>query len=239
MEDAEYFSIVEGTHAVQNPTSPEKLRLVAEYLGLRRGGRLLDIGSGRGWWTVHAATEGCDVTGLEINEHFAAAARRRAAEAGVTDRHRIVLGPAAEFAAEPDGYDFATCLGASFALDGYRPTLEHLARAVRPGGRIAVGELHTADGSTSPELPSLPELAHVAAEFDLDVVGIVSANTDDWDRYESRQWLNAREWFDGNPDHPRRHEVLATSRAHRESYLRDERGQLGWSVLIAVVNRGG
>ena len=82
-------------------------------------------------------------------------------------------------------------------------------------------------------------VAHVAAEFDLDVVGIVSANTDDWDRYESRQWLNAREWFDGNPDHPRRHEVLATSRAHRESYLRDERGQLGWSVLVAVVNRGG
>ena len=233
MNEADYFSIVEATHDIQNPTSPGKLREVAERLEVGDGDRVLDIGSGRGFWPVLLAERGADVVGLEINPGFAAAAERRAAEAGVQEKVRTVVGPAADFPVEPGGYAVASCLGASFALGGYRAALERLSEELAAGGRLAIGDLHSTDGTSTDELPSLAELVHIVEEFDFEIVGIVAAGHDDWDRYESLHWKNAHDWAVRNPEHPDREAVLADSRRFRNDYLAN-RGQLGWTIVCGV-----
>ncbi|MEU6132940.1 class I SAM-dependent methyltransferase [Saccharopolyspora sp. NPDC047091] len=232
MSDSDYFSIVESTHDVQNPISPAKLREVAEHLEIGAGDRVLDIGAGRGWWAAELAAMGADVVGLESNEEFVRAARERAASSGLTDRVRHVHGPALEFEPEPGGYAVATCLGASFALGGFRASMEWMVAALLEHGRFAIGDVHSVDGSSTEELPSLIELVHVAEEFDVEVTGLVSASLDDWDRYESGQWKNAHTWAKCNPEHPDRDRVLGDSRRFRNDYLTRERGSLGWSVLV-------
>ncbi|MCX2733144.1 methyltransferase domain-containing protein [Saccharopolyspora sp. NFXS83] len=230
MSDIDYFSIVESTHDIQNPSSPAKLREVAEHLEIGAGDQVLDVGSGRGWWAGELAAMGAEVVGLEINDEFVDAARKRADGAGLTDRVRHVAGPALDF--EPGTYSVVTCLGASFALGGYRAALEWMVGTLVERGRIAIGDVHSVDGSSTDELPSLIELVHIAEEFGVEVTGLVSASVDDWDRYESGHWKNVHSWVKRNPDHPDRHTVLADSRRFRNDYLTRERGSVGWSILI-------
>ena len=63
-----------------------KLELICRKLGLRRGMRVLDIGSGWGSFAIHAAREhGASVLGITLSPPQAELARRRAAEAGVSE----------------------------------------------------------------------------------------------------------------------------------------------------------
>src|SRR4029453_12265382 len=135
-----WYGVVESRHELQHPTSPEKIRLLGEAVGLRDGSRMLDIGGGRGGPAVLLAREfGCRITSVEQSPEFVAAARERAEAAGVAHLVEVVESDAKDFAAAPAGYDAALCLGASFAYGGLAPTVEALAQAVPPRGHVAVG----------------------------------------------------------------------------------------------------
>ncbi len=234
MAEIDFFTVAESAHDVQNPISKDKLRLVATYLGLARGQRVLDVGCGRGWWPVELATaHGADVTGVESNEEFATAAVDRAAVAEVPDRVHVVRGPATDVTPATGSFDVVTCLGATFALGGLRDALGTMRRALRDDGRIAVGEVHAADPlAADADLASLAELVHICEEFDLELTALVTAGVDEWDHYESQRWTAVDAWASRHPDHPQRSELLARSRSMRNRYLSVEREQLGWSVLV-------
>jgi len=69
-----------------------KYELICQKLGLRPGMRLLDIGSGWGGMVLHAAQHhGVDAVGLTISRNQVDLARKRVAEAGLTDRIDIRL----------------------------------------------------------------------------------------------------------------------------------------------------
>ncbi len=64
-----------------------KLDLVCRKLGLREGQRLLDVGCGWGSLVLHAVEHyGVRATGITLSSEQAAYARKRIAEAGLTDR---------------------------------------------------------------------------------------------------------------------------------------------------------
>jgi cyclopropane-fatty-acyl-phospholipid synthase len=64
-----------------------KLELVCTKLRLEPGQRVLDVGCGWGSFALHAAARhGVHVTGITLSEPQAALARRRAEDAGLTDR---------------------------------------------------------------------------------------------------------------------------------------------------------
>jgi cyclopropane-fatty-acyl-phospholipid synthase len=70
--------------------SIRKMDHVCRKLLLAPGDRLLDLGCGWGALSVHAAARyGAEVLGVTLSEHQAEVARRRAREAGVSDRCRI------------------------------------------------------------------------------------------------------------------------------------------------------
>ena len=58
-----YFGVVERYHDLQNPTSPEKIRLLGERLRLGPASQVLDIASGKaGPAAILAETFGCRIT---------------------------------------------------------------------------------------------------------------------------------------------------------------------------------
>ena len=127
-----WYAVVEARHELQNPTSPDKIRLLGERLRLGPGSHVLDIASGRGGPAILLAEAfGCRLTCVERSPEFVAGARGRVAAAGLERRIELVEADASTW--EPPGrYDAALCLGATFVYGGLVPTLERL-RAVGVG----------------------------------------------------------------------------------------------------------
>jgi cyclopropane-fatty-acyl-phospholipid synthase len=114
-----------------------KLDLVCRKLGLAPGMRLLDVGCGWGSLALHAATRyGADVVGVTLSAEQARLARKRAAEAGLTDRIDIRV---QDYRDVTDGpFDAIASVGmAEHVGEGQLP--DYAARLhdlLRPGGRL-------------------------------------------------------------------------------------------------------
>ena len=239
-----WYAVVEGRHELQNPTSAGKIRQLGDRLGLDRSARVLDVAGGRGGPAVLLASEfGCRITLVEQSSEFAAVAGERARSAGVGELVEVVESDAKEFAIEPGRYDAALCLGATFAFDGLVPTVRALAEAVPSRGLIAVGEPYWREWplpqqfSPEEEAEFLP-LAETVERFEsagVKVVSLIASSEDDWDRYESLQWLTLDEWLAANPDDPQAEEFRERGRRYRDYHLRWRRRLLGWAIFVARV----
>ena len=79
-----WHAVVEARHALMNPTSPEKIRLLGEGLGLGAESHVLDIASGTcGPALILASEFGCRLTCVERAPEFVARGRERVAAAGL------------------------------------------------------------------------------------------------------------------------------------------------------------
>jgi len=114
-----------------------KLDLVCRKLGLTPGARLLDVGCGWGSMAMHAAQHyGATVVGVTLSEEQARMARKRIAEAGLTDRIDIRV---QDYRAVDDGpFDAISSIGMAEHV-GRAQMPEYVAqlhRLLRPGGRL-------------------------------------------------------------------------------------------------------
>ncbi|MEU3458697.1 cyclopropane-fatty-acyl-phospholipid synthase family protein [Streptomyces sp. NPDC006733] len=114
-----------------------KLDLVCRKLALRPGQTLLDVGCGWGSMVLHAAEQyGVRAVGITLSTEQAAYARKRVAEAGLTDRIDIRV---QDYRAVEDGpYDAISSIGMAehVGRDLYREYATHLYGLLRPGGRL-------------------------------------------------------------------------------------------------------
>ena len=234
-----WHAVVEAEHELQNPTSPEKIRLLGERLGLGPASHVLDIAAGRGGPALLLAEAfGCRLTCVERSPEFVAAARGRIAAAGLEDRIELVEADAATF--EPGRYDAALCLGATFVYGGLVPTLERL----RPAAPLlAVGEPYwrewplpsAADGPRRTDEEAWLPLAQTverAESTGVRVVSLIASSEDDWDRYESLHWQTLATWLAANPSHPQAEEFRELGAARRARYLAWERTAMGWAIFV-------
>jgi SAM-dependent methyltransferase len=232
-----WYAVTEARHEIQNPTSPEKIRLLGELLGLGPESRVLDIASGKGGPAAILEGEfGCRLTCVERSPEFAAVARGRA-----TDRIEVIEADASTFEPEPGAYDAALCLGATFVYDGLVPTIEALRPAVRERGFVAVGEPYLRGAPPEVELErgaggwdsvSLSETVARAESAGVRVVSLIDSSLDDWDRYDTLHWLALEEWLAANPDDPDAEEFRERGRDYRQRYLDWQRDVLGWAIFV-------
>ena len=237
-----YFAVAERDHEIQNPTSPEKIRRLGEALRLGPQSEVLDVACGKaGPALILAQTFGCRITGVERAPEFAEAARERVAAAGLGDRIEIVARDATQFALEPDCYDVAMCLGASFVWDGLPGTIAALTPTARPRGHVVVGEPYwrywpLADGVDDEGFVSLAGTAGRFRAAGLALESLIASSEDDWDRYESLHWRALEEWLAQNAEDPDAAEIRRRHEHNREDYLRRGRELLGWAIFVGRKN---
>ena len=226
----DWHEIVERDHDLQNPTSREKVELAGAYLRLAPGMRVLDVASGRGGPALLLAQRfGCRIHGIEYYESFAATARERIAAAGLEALVDVEVADASKVQLEPEGWDVALCLGAAFIWGHIGDAAERLAAAVKPGGGVAIGEPFWHEpGRAGEDFVDLPSTVARFEGAGLDLIGLVAASVDDWDRYESLHWRAAVEEIAAGAGP----EFAATHREHVERHLRVRRDQLGWAIFV-------
>jgi SAM-dependent methyltransferase len=235
-----YYAVAERDHLIQNPTSPEKIRLIGDAARLRPHSRVLDIASGKGGPAILLAqTFGCRIVGIERSDEFIGAARSRARETGLGPLVAFVHADASEVPLEPGAWDVAMCLGASFIWDGLPGTLRAMVPAVRPGGYVVVGEPYwrtwPLPSGYQPEWGGFATLPGTITRFEaagLRVVSMIAASEDDWDRYETQHWRAVEEWLGENPNDPGAPGIREQYEREKRAYLEWERALLGWAIFV-------
>jgi hypothetical protein len=188
---------------------------------------------------VLAGAFGCHVHGIEIAPEFHAVAVERAAAAGLEERLAFDFGDGSAVSVEPETYDAALCLGASFVYGSLADTVDALAPTVRPGGYVAVGEPYwrrlplpeeyeDRDGGWT----TLEGTVVVFETSGLPVVSVIASSEDDWDRYETLHWHTVERWLEANPEDPDARDIRSRHERYKRTYLRYGRDYLGWAILV-------
>jgi SAM-dependent methyltransferase len=209
---ARHHVIREYDHRIHNPFDDAKLATLGAVLHLEPGMSILDLACGSGEMLATWSRDyGIVGTGVDISTHFLARASARAVELGVANRIVWVHGDAGAFVS-PVRVDVAACLGATWIGDGVDGTVALLARSLRTGGVLLIGEPYwrkpppdqdvvTACHAESIEdFDDLPSLIRRFGRLGWDLIELVLTDPSGWDRYHGAQWRTVRLWLDRNPD---------------------------------------
>lgn len=250
MDIPRIFNVMESAHRIHNPFTPDKFATLGAALRLQPEDHVLDLGSGSGeMLCTWARDHGVRGTGVDMSQLFSEQATLRAQELGVADRVRFIHDDAAGYVSDQQ-VDVAACVGATWIAGGVAGTVALLARSLRPGGIILIGEPYWRQLPPTEEIARgclanattdflvLPELIGSFGRLGCDVVEMVLANQDGWDRYEAAKWLTMRRWLEAHPDDELAAEVRArldTEPVRHATYTRE---YLGWGVFALMPRAG-
>ncbi|VFU10195.1 SAM-dependent methyltransferase [Methylocella tundrae] len=246
MDIPRIFNVTESAHRIHNPFTPDKLATLGAALRLEPGTRVLDLGSGSGEMLCTWARD-YDIigTGVDMSRLFSDQAKRRAEELGVADRVEFIHGDAAGYVAD-EKVGVAACVGATWIGGGVAGTIALLTKSLSSNGIILIGEPYwrqlpptedVAKGCGARSISDFLLLPELVASFDnlnLDLVEMVLANQDGWDRYEAAKWLTMRRWLEENPDDDFAKEIRERLTSEPRRHVAYTREYLGWGVFALM-----
>ena len=240
------FNITESAHRIHNPFTSEKLATLGAALRLERGTRVLDLGSGSGEMLCTWARDyGITGVGIDMSQLFSEQAKLRAEELEVSDRVKFIHGDAVGYVTE-EKVGVAACIGATWIGGGGAGTIELLAKSLCTGGVILIGEPYwrqlpptenvakACHANAVIDFLILPELLASFGDLNYDVVEMVLADQEGWDRYEAAKWLTMRRWLEANPDDDFAKEVRTQLTLEPKRYATYTREYLGWGVFALM-----
>jgi SAM-dependent methyltransferase len=243
VEQLRLHEIAEADNVVLNPFTEGQLDLLGGVCRLRPGQRQLDLACGKGEMLCRWARDfGVTGVGVDVSSVFLDAARHRAEELEVTDQITFVRGDAAEYRAQAGGFDVVSCIGATWIGGGLAGTLALMRPALREDGLLLVGEpfwnespppeAYAAFEIPPGEYVSLAETAERFTAAGFELVEMVLANQDGWDRYVAPHWWAIDRWLRDHPGHPDASALRKFGEAERVGHLTYGRRYLGWGVFV-------
>ena len=237
-----FSEIAEAGEGVLNPLAEAKLDLLGEVLQLRSGTRVIDLGSGKGEMLCRYATRhGISGTGVDIYPPFVERARARANELGVSQAVTFHCGNGTDHVDQPSTYDVGMAIGTTWIGGGLLGTIDLLRTWTKPQALLAIGEVFWVDEPP----PEVREIHDPRGEFGdlvgildrveghgLDLVEMLIASDDDWDRYQAGMWPNIIEWLDANPNDPIAEELRIRWKRNQRAYMLGARRCMGWGVFV-------
>ncbi|MBN1697269.1 MAG: class I SAM-dependent methyltransferase [Spirochaetales bacterium] len=241
-----FHEIAETYHRILNPFTEEKLMLLGEICRLDQTMKQLDLACGKGEmlcrWSQKYRICG---TGVDISSVFLDAAKERAEELGAAERVTFVQDDAAKYPKETHDFDVVSCIGATWIGNGLIGTLKMMKLPLKPGGVVLVGEpfwidpppedafaAYAAEGIGRDDFVSLDGTLERFESAGMNLVGMVVADHDSWDRYEAPQWMAVNDFLAANPDDPDAAKLREWTANNRRIYLRYGRRYLGWGVFV-------
>ena len=240
------FTITESEHRIHNPFTEEKLAALGKALRLTAGTAVLDLGSGSGEMLCTWARDyGIWGVGVDMSPLFCQQAKNRAEELGVAASVRFIHADASGYIAD-EKVGLAACVGATWIGGGVAGTVELLAKSLDAGGMILIGEPYWLRTPPAQDIArgcgvgdvgdflTLPELVGSFGNLGYDVVEMVLANQDGWDRYEAAKWLTMRRWLAANPHDDFAAEIRQQLATEPTRYVTYTREYLGWGVFALM-----
>lgn len=246
MDIPRIHTITESAHRIHNPFTADKFAILGEALRMQPGTSVLDLGSGSGEMLCTWARDWNIVgTGIDMSASFSEKAKLRAEQLGVADKVQFIHDDASGYI-HADKVDVAACVGATWIGGGVAGTIQLLEKSVKPGGIILIGEPYWiklpptqaiargCEASCISDFHLLPDLIESFARLNYDLVEMVLANQDGWDRYEAAKWLTMRRWLAENPMDDYAPFIRDHLAAEPKRYTSFTREYLGWGVFALM-----
>ena len=238
-----YHEIAETYHRILDPFTEDQLMLLGEICRLQPGIKQLDLACGKGEMLCRWAQK-FHITGvgIDLSTVFLDAAKKRAAELGVTEKIEFVQGDAGEYEPKKHEYDVVSCIGATWIGNGLTGTLELMKPALKSGGLLLIGEpfwlepppeaVYEELGVGKDDFVSLDKTLDRFESAGVRLVEMVLADHRGWDRYEAPRWMAVDDFLRSHPEDPEAKELTAWIDQSRRVYLKYGRRFLGWGVFV-------
>ena len=141
--------------------------LLIDKLGMAERQLVLDVGCGTGGPALELVrATGAEVVGIDLSERHVRLATELARADGLADRASFHLGDATSLPFEPGSFDGALMLESFFHMPDQAGVLRQIAKVLRPGGRLVIGNLVQRTPLSDEQNAALEELwreGHIAA----------------------------------------------------------------------------
>lgn len=232
------FEALHHLHDICNPMRPVELSAVLDALAPTDGTHAIDVACGHGDLLLEGARRSSiNGVGVDLSPWVLLRARDRASSADLFGRLQWWLGDGRSVPRR-DHWDIASCLGGSWIWHGFEGTTRALAARVRPGGRLAVGDLRLRDpadrkrlheaGAAESATATGDEQREILNRLGLEVITEIVAPDEAWEGYHRTVIASADAHAVEHPDADYR-SLAAT---WMEDFQRD-RQTLVWSVWVA------
>lgn len=114
-------------------------RLLLDLAGNTGGRDILDVGCGEGKLALKLSAQGASVLGIDASEAMIKAAKRNATPQG--DEIHLAVGRIEHLPIASETFDLVVAKTVLCFVEDAAPVFEELARVLRPGGTLIIGEL--------------------------------------------------------------------------------------------------
>lgn len=231
-----YYDVTHARHRVCNPIDAATIDELGEVLALCPGMRVLDVACGFGEFLVRwVERHGIAGVGVDLSPFAIPRAEARARERVPDADLRFVECDGKDFT-DPDRFDVAMCLGATWIWTDRRGTLEAL-RGFADTVVVAEPfwtaeppqEYLDAERMTRDRFATLEESRRAPG---LELCWLATSPRQEWDRYEMLQTLAVQRFAAEHADDPDLEEIRALRAKHEETYFRWERRCFGYALWV-------